>query len=101
MDFDAKQRYRMRFPSQVSMDPELAGQIHTRAARRRRTPGQQIIHLLTIGVLHDPEETGNERVLTRAHGDAQALTGQQVEGHFSAQPRTASHGPARRKQGIA
>lgn len=101
MDFDGKRQDRMRFPSQVSMDPELGSEIRRRAARRRRNPGQQIVYLLTVGILHDPEEWSNERGVNRAHDNSRPLTdsvnGDKVDTHFRARPRTASHKQSREK----
>jgi hypothetical protein len=100
-DYFDKQQDRMRFPKQVSMDPEMGSEIRARASRRRRTPGAQIVHLLTVGLKHDPEEAVHERRATHAHGYSQSLTREKSETDFLAQPRTAEHGSSRKNRRLA
>jgi hypothetical protein len=100
-DYFDKQQDRMRFPKQVSMDPEMGSEIRARASRRRRTPGAQIVHLLTVGLKHDPEEAVHERRTTHAHSHSQTVTEEKSDSHFRAQPRTAEHGVSRKNRRIA
>jgi hypothetical protein len=100
-DYFDKQQDRMRFPKQVSMDPEMGSEIRKRASRRRRTPGAQIVHLLTVGLKHDPEEEIHERRVIRTHDHSQTLTREKSETDFLAQPRTAEHGSSRKNRRTA
>jgi hypothetical protein len=97
-DYLDKAQDRMRFPAQVSMDPEMGSEIRSRASRRRRTPGAQIVHLLAVGLKHDPEESVYERELSRAHSHSQPLTGEKAANNFLAQPRTATHSRAQQNR---
>lgn len=76
----------------------MSGEIRARASRRRRPIGAQIVHLLTVGLLNDPEELIHGHRGTSAHANSQLLTGKEVDTHFPAQPRTASHGKSRRQE---
>lgn len=99
MDFNGKRTDRMRFPEQVAYDPEMSSEIRLRASRRGRSLGNQIIHLLTIGLSHDWEATFNEHGVSSTHAQSQMFTehGPKVEGHIGAQPRTAGHRTSQRK----
>jgi hypothetical protein len=96
-DFLGKRLDRIRFPSQVSVDPEMGSAIRSRASRRLRSLGAQIVYLLTIGLNHDPEEAVHERPVTEGHGNSQRLTEEKSATNFLAQPRTAAHGSSQRK----
>ena len=98
MDFIGKRTDRMRFPTQVSQDPEMGSEIRARASRRRRSVGSQIVHLLTIGLLHDPEEASNERVFASTHIQSHSLTEEKVAAHFPAQPHTADHSKSQKRR---
>lgn len=62
-----KRTQRERIPSQVNVDSELSEAIRIRAIRSRRTVGSEIVHLLTVGVVNDPEETVYEHFRSNAH----------------------------------
>lgn len=100
--FEGKRLDRMRFPSQVAVDPELGSEIRRRAAKNMRTLGAEIVRLLTLGILNDTEEVRKEINAPVTHSFSRRITdrelGQKVDGHFQAQPRTAGHGNSQRRR---
>lgn len=68
--FIGKRTDRMRFPRQVGLDPELGVIVRKRALHKGRTIEMQMVHLLEVGILHDPEWLDNEHQRTEMHGAA-------------------------------
>ena len=68
--YAGKRTARMHIPKQVNEDPELCREIKARADRQMRPIGLEIIHLLTVGLSNDPEQTVFEYFL----GGAQSRT---------------------------
>lgn len=87
MNFDGKRTDRMRIPTQLSVDPEMGSEIRARAARRRREIGLEMVHLIEVGLHHDPEHPVHERRADLAEANSQERT----FAHAAAPPRKAAH----------
>lgn len=98
MAYDGKKEARMRLPAQVRSDPRMVSAIIDRASRNNRSPGNEVLHLLICGLLHDPDERRKERVVDKSHAESQEVTEEKVDGHFPAQPGSVRHVQSRRKQ---
>lgn len=54
MEFRGKRSGRTSI-KQLSADPRLIWCIHRSAEKKRRSPGEEICHLITVGIQYDPE----------------------------------------------
>jgi hypothetical protein len=85
MDFRGKRTARILM-NQVSTDPRLAKAVHRSAEKKRRSPGEEICHLLEVGIRNDPEATVYGSVVDELEGHSTTLNLTQP----SAPPRKAS-----------
>lgn len=86
-----KRTGRFLLPRQINADPDLCLVIRNRAERRHRSPAMQILHLLEVGIEHDPEARGYESLPDRRLSSATSHNSAQPP----AQPRKAAQARAR------
>lgn len=70
MAFNGKRSERIRIPQQVNADPDLCLAIKERAARNLRPIGAEIVRLLMVGILNDPQISIHEHFLLNAHANS-------------------------------
>lgn len=79
----------------------MVSAIVDRASRNHRSQGNEIVHLLTYGLLHDPDEARKERVVENSHSQSQMFTEPEVTeivSHVGAQPRSTGHRQSRKEK---
>lgn len=89
-EYGGKRTDRLKLPRQVNADPELCLVIRRRAERRRRPVGMQILHLIEVGIEHDPEISANENGVISPAGYAPMHT----DAHQVGRRRNGTHGNA-------
>lgn len=95
-----KRSVRTRFPKQIGQDPEKARIIRERASRKLRTLDLELVHLIDVGIEHDPEFAANGNRREELHAPAHDGTSTSTAMHGAAPRSTPLHAPAR-KEGVA
>lgn len=68
MTFNAKRTSRFRVPAQIRADEEMVKTVAQSAETNRRTPGQQILWYVEMGMLHEQQCLLKAQGVTRSHG---------------------------------
>lgn len=96
---DGKRQDRVRVAGvegQIGLDPETGRIVRERARRKRRPIGLQLVHLIEIGVDHDPEFPANGNRPHELHMAAHESTSPETL-HAAAPRGTSLHTAAREK----